>query len=200
MKEAVQGDERSLRPERQRRALGERNVKQRRGMTRRALEVAVPDSGLEQLPHDTETERLLELDPARRKRRQPSRAGVDTRRCHERALTNPRRTLHDDRTPLTAGHRARALPHHGELITPLEKLAQPGFRHRAHHCDPALQPTLQRHQTPTDPLRDRPGGSPQSGPDTELDAPCPLRLATGFRSTRQPECPVRGDPDARDGR
>ena len=41
----MQGDERSLRPERQRRALGERNVKQRRGMTRRALEVAVRTAG-----------------------------------------------------------------------------------------------------------------------------------------------------------
>ena len=63
VKEAVQGDERSLRPERQRRALGERNIKQRRDMTRHALEVAVLDSGLEQLPHNTETERPLELIP-----------------------------------------------------------------------------------------------------------------------------------------
>ena len=53
----------------------------------------------------------------RRKRRQPSFAGVDAGRCDERGLADPGRALDDDGTPLAAGHRLAARPDRAELLT-----------------------------------------------------------------------------------
>ena len=144
----VQDGERSLRPERQGGGLREWDVEQRRRMARRALEgrrgVAVVDRGLEQLPHDPEPERALELGPASRERRQPRLARACARRGDQCGLADPRRTLHDHRAPRTRRHGFDGRTDHAKLNAPLHQLAQLAVRHRPAPWDPAVRATLQR--------------------------------------------------------
>ena len=84
--EAVQRREGAFRPERQEGRLGELHVEQRRGAARRAVErrlVAVLHHRLEQLAHDAEAERALELGPACREARRPA-----SRACASAAATS----------------------------------------------------------------------------------------------------------------
>ena len=144
----VQDGERSLRAERQGGGLREWDVEQRRRMARRALEgrrgVAVVDRGLEQLPHDPEPERALELGPASRERRQPSLARACARRGDQCGLADPRRTLHDHRAPCTRHHGFDGRTDHAKLNAPLHEPAPLAVRHRPPPWDPAVRATLQR--------------------------------------------------------
>ena len=89
------------------------------------------DGGLEQLSHDAVAERPLELRGAGFQRLQPGLARVDAGRRDDSRLADPRRALHDDRTPLTGGRRLGARPDHVELHTPFEELPGLAARHRA---------------------------------------------------------------------
>ena len=132
--EAVQDRERSLRPERQGRGFGLRDVEECRRIPRRTLEgaVATTDRGLEQLPHDAEAERALELGPPSRQRPQPNLARTAIGRRDEHGLTDPRRPLNDNRPSLAGGHRLDARPDQIKLHTSLKELNRLAMRHRAH--------------------------------------------------------------------
>ena len=132
----VHDGKRPLRPEWERGGLGECDVEQRRRVARRPLEgcrgIAAVYRGLEQLAHDPEPERALELGPASHERHQPSLARGFARRADQCGLTDPRWALHDDRSTFTRRHGFDGRSDHAKLLAPLQEAAQLAVRHRAH--------------------------------------------------------------------
>jgi hypothetical protein len=121
--QAVQGSERPLWPEWERRGLRESNAEQRSRLPRLRegrRGVAVAHRGLEQLPHDAEPERALELGPASGERRQPCLECACARLGDQCGLADPCGTLHDHRAPFAGGHGLDGRSDHAKLRASLQ--------------------------------------------------------------------------------